>query len=92
MQKESGHPKADHPKGFQPSHPNGFHPRLGGVHAARGARNATLTKRELDEEECSNAGCKRLKKLLRFQVMDVNKQLDILSESLKNVTRMVPDP
>lgn len=42
---------------------------------------------ELEEEQCSNTGCKRQKEFLRSQVVNLNKQVDILTESLKNITR-----
>ncbi|RXN39294.1 LRR and PYD domains-containing 3-like protein [Labeo rohita] len=42
---------------------------------------------ELEAEECSNPECKRQKKFLRSQVVYLNKQVDILTDSLKNVTR-----
>ncbi|RXN15049.1 hypothetical protein ROHU_028371 [Labeo rohita] len=42
---------------------------------------------ELEEEECSSAVCMSQKKFLRSQVADLNKQVDILTDSLKNVTR-----
>lgn len=42
---------------------------------------------ELEEEECANQGCKRQKDLLRTQVVDLNQQVDILTDSLRKVTR-----
>ncbi|XP_039525903.1 uncharacterized protein LOC120478182 [Pimephales promelas] len=41
----------------------------------------------LEEEECDKQGCKNVKELLRNQVVDLSKQVDTLSETLRTVTR-----
>ncbi|XP_073694471.1 uncharacterized protein [Garra rufa] len=44
-------------------------------------------REDQEEEECGNMGCKKQKEFLRSQVADLNKLVDILTDSLRNVTR-----
>ncbi|KAL1249391.1 hypothetical protein QQF64_020396 [Cirrhinus molitorella] len=46
-----------------------------------------LSAEDLEEEECDKEGCKAQKDLLRRHVADLQKQCDVLTESLRTVTK-----